>query len=158
MQALQHTSRIINVVVEKILMVLGAAICLILFAQVIFRYAGSSLGWSEEVSRHLLIAITFLGGTSAYKRASFIGLKGIGYHLGSTVQRIIVVTLQLMTLFCFGAIAWFGVSYTFKAWEQTSASLQIPMSIPFCVIPLAAVVFVVHVTADMFKTFERNPS
>jgi TRAP-type C4-dicarboxylate transport system permease small subunit len=60
MQALQHTSRIINVVVEKILMVLGAAICLILFAQVIFRYAGSSLGWSEEVSRHLLIAITFL--------------------------------------------------------------------------------------------------
>ncbi|HNU12796.1 MAG TPA: TRAP transporter small permease subunit, partial [Rubrivivax sp.] len=76
MHALQRASRALNTVAEKLLMLIGAAICLILFAQVVFRYAGDSLGWSEEVSRHLLVAITFLGGTVAYKRASFIGLQG----------------------------------------------------------------------------------
>src|SRR5512147_1868176 len=117
MPLLQRTSQAINPVVEKALFVIGTAICIILFAQVVFRYAGASLGWSEEISRHLLVAITFLGGTVAYKRASFIGLKGFGHRLGPAVQQAIVVGLLVLTLACFGLIAWFGVAYTVKAAE-----------------------------------------
>jgi TRAP-type C4-dicarboxylate transport system permease small subunit len=146
---LQRLSQAINAAIEKVLFVIGAAICLILFAQVVFRYAGASLGWSEEVSRHLLVAITFLGGTVAYKRASFIGLKGFGHRLGPAIQRAIVVGLQVLTLACFGLIAWFGAAYTVKAAEHTSSSLQIPMAIPFSVIPAASVIFVLHVLADI---------
>jgi TRAP-type C4-dicarboxylate transport system permease small subunit len=149
MSALQRASGAINRVVEKLLMLIGAAICAILFAQVVFRYAGASLGWSEEVSRHLLVAITFLGGTVAYKRASFIGLQGFGHRLGAGFQRAVVRVLQLLTLGCFALVAWFGAAYMVKAAEHTSASLQIPMSIPYAVIPLAALVFIVHVLADM---------
>jgi len=156
MSSLQRTSQAINAVVEKILFVIGAAICIILFAQVVSRYAGASLGWSEEVSRHLLVAITFMGGTVAYKRASFIGLKGFGHHLGPAVQQAIVIGLQVMTLACFGLIAWFGVGYTVKAAEHTSSSLQIPMAIPFSVIPIASIIFVVHVLADIARTLERK--
>jgi TRAP-type C4-dicarboxylate transport system permease small subunit len=156
MPLLQRASQAINTVMEKVLMVIGAAICLILFAQVASRYAGASLGWSEEVSRHLLVAITFTGGTVAYKRASFIGLKGFGHSLGPAVQQTIVVGLQVLTLACFCLIAWFGAIYTVKAAEHTSSSLQIPMSIPFSVIPVAAVILVVHVLADMARTLERK--
>jgi TRAP-type C4-dicarboxylate transport system permease small subunit len=153
---LQRISQTVNALVERILFVIGAAICIILFAQVVFRYAGASLGWSEEVSRHLLVAITFLGGTVAYKRASFIGLKGFGHRLGPTVQHAIVIGLQVMTLACFGLIAWFGAAYTVKAAEHTSSSLQIPMAVPFSVIPAAAVIFVLHVLADIARTVERK--
>ncbi|GAB1389971.1 MAG: hypothetical protein AMXMBFR78_12420 [Rubrivivax sp.] len=149
MNMLQRASRALNRAVERLLMLIGAAICVILFAQVVFRYAGNSLGWSEEVSRHLLVAITFLGGTVAYKRASFIGLQGLGHRFGPAFQRGVVVLLQGLTLACFGLIAWFGAGYTLKAAEHTSASLQIPMSIPYAVIPLSALVFIVHVLADM---------
>jgi len=149
---LEVTSRAINAVVEKVLLAIGTLICVILFAQVVFRYAGASLGWSEEVSRHLLVAITFLGGTVAYKRASFIGLRGFGHRLGPVVQKIIVVGLQVLTLALFVLIAWFGAAYTIKAGHHTSSSLQIPMSIPFAVIPVAALVFVIHVLADMART------
>lgn len=157
MQALLRLSRALNAAVEKLLMAIGAAICVILFAQVVFRYAGDSLGWSEEVSRHLLVAITFLGGTVAYKRASFIGLQGIGHRLGPAFQRSVVLALQLLTLTCFALIAWFGAAYTVKAAEHTSASLQIPMSIPYSVIPISAVVFIVHVLADMAAAREKRP-
>ena len=146
---LQRLSQVINAAIEKVLFVIGAVICLILFAQVVFRYAGASLGWSEEVSRHLLVAITFLGGTVAYKRASFIGLKGFGHRLGPAIQRAIVVGLQVLTLACFGLIAWFGAVYTLKAAEHTSSSLQIPMAVPFSVIPAASVIFVIHMLADI---------
>ena len=153
---LQQTSSWINAVVEKLLLVIGGSICLILFSQVLFRYLGASLGWSEEVSRHLLVAITFLGGTAAYKRMSFIGLKGIGHGLGRSVQQVIVVALQAATLGCFCILAWFGTEYTIKAWQHTSASLQIPMSIPFAVIPVSSMVFIVHVLSDMATTFKRR--
>ncbi|HOW46013.1 MAG TPA: TRAP transporter small permease [Rubrivivax sp.] len=157
MRALALVSRAINSAVEKLLIASGAAICVILFAQVLFRYAGDSLGWSEEVSRHLLVAITFLGGTVAYKRASFIGLQGIGHRFGPAFQRAVLRVLQLLTLACFALIAWFGAAYTIKAGEHTSSSLQIPMSIPYAVIPIAAVVFIVHVLADMAAARGSGP-
>lgn len=163
MSVLESSSKAINTFVEKILFVIGTVICIILFAQVVFRYAGASLGWSEEVSRHLLVAITFLGGTVAYKRASFIGLQGFGHRLGPVVQRIIVVGLQVLTLALFALIALFGTAYTIKAAGHTSSSLQIPMAIPFAVIPIAGVIFVIHVLADMARTLShksnrgRNP-
>ncbi len=156
MSVLESASKAVNTWVEKALFVIGTVICVILFAQVVFRYAGASLGWSEEVSRHLLVAITFLGGTVAYKRASFIGLQGFGHHLGPVVQRIIVVGLQVLTLAVFVLIAWFGVAYTIKAGEHTSSSLQIPMAIPFAVIPIASVIFVIHVLADMARTLNQK--
>ncbi len=156
MSALERASQAINALAEKVLLVFGAAICIILFAQVVSRYAGASLGWSEEVSRHLLVAITFLGGTVAYRRASFIGLQGFGHHLGPAVQRAIVLALQVLTFACFGIIAWFGAAYTVKAAEQTSASLQIPMAIPFSVIPVSSIIFMVHVLADLARGRERK--
>ena len=69
-----------------------------------------------------------------------------------------MVLLQLMTLGCFGLIAWFGAIYTVKAAEHTTASLQIPMAVPFAVIPVAALIFVLHILADIGRTFERKPS
>jgi TRAP-type transport system small permease protein len=156
MSMLEIASQAVNALVEKVLFVIGAAICFILFAQVIFRYAGSSLGWSEEVSRYLLVAITFLGGTVAYKHARFIGLKGFAHRLGPTFEMLTVISLQGLTLGCFTLIAWFGATYTIKVWDQTWSSVQIPMSIPFAVIPLGAVIFILHVLADIFKTMERK--
>ncbi len=150
--AVERLSGWVNKLVEKLLIVTGAAICLILFSQVIWRYLGSSLGWSEEVSRHLLVTITFLGSTAAYKRAHFIGLRGIGQWFGPNCERVILVVLQLLTFTCFAALSCFGVMYTQQAWHHSTASLQIPMAVPFAVIPLATAILVLHVAADIVRT------
>ncbi len=142
----------INTLVEWLLLAIGSAICLILFAQVLCRYAGASLGWSEEVSRHLLVAITFLGSTAAYKRAGFIGLRGIGQWFGSGVERRILLTMQFLTLCCFAVICWFGMQYTGRAWHHTTAALQLPMALPFAVIPGAALILSLHVLSDIMHT------
>lgn len=152
----ERISGLVNRLVEQLLIVIGATICLILFAQVICRYLGSSLGWSEEVSRHLLVTITFLGSTAAYKRANFIGLRGVGQWFGPTCEKAILVVLQLLTFACFAALSWFGAIYTLKAWHHSTAALQIPMAIPFAVIPLATVVLVLHTAADIVRTVRRK--
>jgi TRAP-type C4-dicarboxylate transport system permease small subunit len=154
--AIDRLSRWLNTLVERVLLVFGSTICLILFAQVLCRYGGASLGWSEEVSRHLLVAITFLGSTAAYKRAGFIGLKGVGGWFGPDVERMILVVMQLLSLCCFAVICWFGIAYTGKAWHHTTTALQLPMALPFAVIPAAALVLMIHVLADISKTLRRG--
>jgi TRAP-type transport system small permease protein len=154
--AIDKLSGWINTLVERALLIFGAAICLILFTQVLCRYAGASLGWSEEVSRHLLVAITFLGSTAAYKRAGFIGLKGIGQTFGGVVEKVILVSMQLLTLGCFAVICWFGTIYTGKAWHHTSSALQLPMALPFSVIPVAALILMIHVLVDIRRTFTQG--
>lgn len=141
----------VNELVEKLLLVIGVAFSVILFAQVLARYMGHSLSWSEEVGRYLLVATTFLGSTVAYKRAHFIGLAGFGAKFGHFVERLIVRALQLLTLACFGFITWFGVGYTLKAWDQTSIAVQMPMSLPIAVLPLAGAIFLLHVLVDLTK-------
>ena len=148
-RTLQRLSEQVNTLMEKLLLLAGVAIAIILFAQVLARYLGASLSWSEEVGRYLLVSITFLGATVAYKRAHFIGLAGFGARFGPLVERAIVRLLQLLTLACFGLITWFGVFYTLNSWNQTSTAVQMPMSIPLSVIPLSGLVFLLHVLADM---------
>jgi len=155
---IEKISGLVNSVVEYLLIISGTAICLILFAQVLSRYLGSSLGWSEEVSRHLLVTITFLGSTSAYKRANFIGLRGVGQWFGPRCEKAILLALQLLTLVCFAALSCFGLLYTIKSWQQSTASLQIPMAIPFAVIPIACTILVLHTTADIVRTIQGKRS
>lgn len=154
----ERVSGWVNQVVERLLVLIGAAICLILFAQVICRYLGSSLGWSEEVSRHLLVAVTFLGSTVAYKRANFIGLRGVGQWFGPIWERTILVVLQLLTLVCFALLSWFGLLFLAQAWQQNTASLQIPMAIPFAVIPLAMAILALHCVADIDRARRGRPA
>lgn len=151
-QQLQSVSEQVNGLVEKVLLVAGVAISLILFVQVLARYLGESLSWSEEIGRYLLVATTFLGATVAYKRAHFIGLAGFGARFGRLVEQIIVRGLQVLTLGCFGLITWFGTIYTVNAWEQTSTAVQMPMSLPIAAVPLSGLIFLLHILADMTKS------
>lgn len=156
-QQLQSVSERVNGLVEKVLLVAGVAISLILFVQVLARYLGESLSWSEEVGRYLLVATTFLGATVAYKRAHFIGLAGFGARFGRLVEQIIVRGLQLLTLGCFGLITWFGTIYTVNAWDQTSTAVQMPMSLPIAAVPLSGLIFLLHILADMTKPKAATP-
>lgn len=148
---LQRLSDTLNRGVEALLLGAGIAFSIILFVQVVARYLGASLSWSEEVGRYLLVATTFLGATVAYKHAHFIGLAGIGARLGPRGQRWLTRALQLMTLACFLLITWFGAGYTVNAWTQTSTAVQMPMSLPISVLPIAGAIFVVHVLADLMR-------
>ncbi|HXE50504.1 MAG TPA: TRAP transporter small permease subunit [Ramlibacter sp.] len=154
---LQLFSERINGLVEKLLLAAGVAISVILFAQVLARYLGHSLSWSEELGRYLLVATTFLGATVAYKRAHFIGLAGFGARFGLLFEQFIVRGLQVLNLACFGLITWYGVVYTVNSWEQTSTAVQMPMSLPISVVPLSGAIFLLHILADMTKSKQAAP-
>ena len=154
---LMSLSERVNSLVEKLLLVAGVAISVVLFIQVLARYFGHSLSWSEEIGRYLLVATTFLGATVAYKRAHFIGLAGFGARFGLLFEQLVLRGLQVLNLGCFGLIAWYGAIYTVNSWEQTTTAIQMPMAIPIAVVPLSAAIFLLHILADMTKSRQVQP-
>jgi TRAP-type C4-dicarboxylate transport system permease small subunit len=155
-QELQRASERVNSLVEKLLLVAGVTISIVLFVQVLARYLGHSLSWSEEMGRYLLVATTFLGATVAYKRAHFIGLAGFGARFGTLFEQMVMRTLQVLNLGCFSLITWYGVKYTVNSWEQTSTAVQMPMSLPISVVPISAAIFLLHILADMTKSQQTS--
>jgi len=61
---------------ELLLCLLMAAIVIVTFSQVVFRYAlEHSLSWSEETARFLFMWLTMLGAAYAFKLKSHFALE-----------------------------------------------------------------------------------
>ena len=84
--------------------------------------------------------------------------EALGQWFGPKCERAILLVLQLLTFACFFALSCFGLMYTLKAWHHSTASLQIPMAIPFAVIPLATAILVLHTAADIIRTLRGKTS
>ena len=72
---MKKIGEIINKAEEWILVVIMLALSVVVFLQVVFRYSGHSLSWSEELSRYLAIWATFLGASYGFRYGAHIGVE-----------------------------------------------------------------------------------
>ena len=81
----------------------------VVFLQFYTRYVlNSSLGWTEEIARYLLIAVTFIGAMTAMRKGSHIAVEALLVFLPERAKHwTLVVVDGLVALFC-GAMPKFG--------------------------------------------------
>ena len=81
-----------------ILILLLAAMSVIVFTNVVMRYTThESLEWAEEVSRHMMIWLTFLGAGLVLRYGGHIAVENLQDALprrGGVVMRAVVAVLQ----------------------------------------------------------------
>ena len=78
MKFLNGFNEAVNRVLEKVLIVGFAAMTVIIFLQIIFRYVfAASLSWSEEMARYLFVWLTFLGASVVARSRSHITVDAI---------------------------------------------------------------------------------
>ncbi|RLA99098.1 MAG: TRAP transporter small permease [Deltaproteobacteria bacterium] len=150
---IQKTSTAINQVTEWSLFVLGFAMAIIIATQVFFRYAlNHSLFWSEELGRMLLVWISFLGATVAYKRKAHIGIDFIVQKLPGNLATKIRILTYVFSLCFFSIMIIYGTKFTLFIKFQKSPALGISKSIPFAVIPLSGIFFLIHGITLLMET------
>ena len=100
--------------IDWLLVVVGFwALACIVFAQVVARYVlGNSIGWSEEVARALLVAVTFLGCAIAMRRNTHISIEVIFAYLPTSVGRGLVTVIDLLKIGLSGALTYMGYVLT----------------------------------------------
>lgn len=85
----------------------------IVFAQVVARYVfGSSIGWSEEIARAFLVAITFLGCAIAMRRNTHIAIEVVFSYLPVLMARILVTVIDLLKIGLSAALTYMGFVLT----------------------------------------------
>jgi TRAP-type C4-dicarboxylate transport system permease small subunit len=95
---------------EWICIALMAALATEVTAGVVFRYAGHSLVWYDEVACILLAWVTFYGSALAVLKHAHMGVPEIVRMLPRGPRVAVTVVAQLCTLAFFVLLAWVGFS------------------------------------------------
>src|SRR5512134_1233323 len=142
---LDNFERIFVQVNRWFLIGLLAAMVVIVFANVCMRYLlGASVIWSEEVSRHLMIWLTFAGSGLALRNGAQIGIDTLQDALPAPAARALRLLLLLGMLLLFVLLAWYGVDYALRTRFQTSAALGVSMMYVYIGMPIGCALLVVH--------------
>ena len=98
----------------------------VVFAQFISRYVfNSSIAWTEEIARYLLIYVTFLGSSLAVRNKSHIAVEFCYRYLSPGMERVMRLILDVsVIIFSFWA-AWLAYQVTNLTKYQMMASVEV---------------------------------
>jgi TRAP-type C4-dicarboxylate transport system permease small subunit len=140
-----------------LLIVLLAAMVVIVFANVVMRYLlDTSVIWSEEVARHLMIWMTFVGSGLALRTGAQLGIETLQDALPPRAARILRIALAVGMLLLFVLLAWYGVDYALRTRFQTSAALGISMLYVYIGMPVGCALMAIHLLLILRRYVERG--
>ncbi len=128
----------------------------VVFLQFYTRYVlNDSLGWTEEIARYLLVAVTFIGSVTAMRKGSHIAVEALLVFLPKEAKHWTLVVIDgLVALFCFG-MAWYGYVLGERA-NQYMVSIDIPKSYMYWMVALAILAMAVHATIRFVRRLQRR--
>jgi TRAP-type C4-dicarboxylate transport system permease small subunit len=144
-QQIDTLSHRLNTGVEYLLFGLGLSMSLIVAVQVFFRYVlNSSLFWSEELARFMLVWLTFLGASAAYRRRVHPGVDVLYRRMPPWLKRTSAVLIHLVSIGLFCVMILYGYRFAHFVRFQISPALYLPKWIVFSIIPVSGGILTLH--------------
>ena len=142
---LGQTMKLLTKVLNGILAILLALMVIIVFSNVIGRYfLGSSLAWSEEISRFLFIWLVFFGAILAYINDEHLALDILTKVLPKKVSQFIAVIADLLVLYALSLIAIGGYRITMENMTWLSPAASIPYGYVYIVVPFTCSILIIQ--------------
>jgi TRAP-type C4-dicarboxylate transport system permease small subunit len=133
-----------------------SAVVLLIGAQVFFRYGlNHSIFWAEELGRILLVWITFLGASAAFKREGHMGVDFLVRRLSPLGRSVCRCCVLVASSGFFLTLVVFGLRYCWFVSSQKTPALGIPMAFPYLVLPVAGLLFLVHACRQLMDAFSE---
>jgi len=145
---------------EVIAIVLMAALAIEVTVGVVFRYAGYSLVWYDEVASILLAWVTYYGSALAALRRSHLGVPEIVAKLPPQARVITALVAEAFVFAFFIILAWVGYSVLDVLATDTLVSIpEVSVAWTQSVIPISAVLFIIAealVLPDVLRDARRG--
>ncbi|PID55857.1 hypothetical protein CSB45_14205 [candidate division KSB3 bacterium] len=149
--------------IDCILAIVMAAMTIIVFTQVFFRYVlNSALSWPEEMARLLIVWLTFTGAYMALREKKHIGFNLLVKKLSPKSQQIVIIAGKvLMMAFLFVMIKE-GVLFARKFANVPMPYTRFPIGIvAYSVFPISGCLMflqVVHDLSEALSAFRQKNS
>ena len=142
MKAFEHYFLATN---RWILIVILAVMAVIIFANVVLRYTTSqSIEWAEEVARHLMIWLTFLGCGPTLRYGGHIAVENLQDALSPKGAIAVRVLVALLLTGFFAFCIWFGLEYMERTQYQITPATQISVAIIYAALPVGMLLTLIH--------------
>lgn len=128
-----------------LLIVLLLTMACIVFANVVLRYTtGESLVWGEEISRHMMIWVTFLGAGLVLRFGGHVAVDSLHSAVRRPLARVIrFVIVAGIGVFC-GVMTYFSSLYVWATRFQTTAATDISIAWIYLAMPIGFVLMFLH--------------
>ncbi|MDD4080074.1 MAG: TRAP transporter small permease [Eubacteriales bacterium] len=126
----------------------------VVFIQVVFRFVlKASLPWSEELSRYLLVWVSFLGGAYGIKTGAHLGIEAVKLMLPKKAQQIVQVVAILLGIVICAIILKLGVDLVSTQLRriQYSPAMRIPMAYAYAAVPVGMVFFIIRYIVQLVE-------
>lgn len=134
----------LRAVLEVILIFLVVALTAVVIVAVVYRKAGASLAWYDEIASILLAWVTYYGAALAALNRGHIGFDGLILAFPRRVRMPLVVVAEAFVFGFFTVMAWTGWQVVQVLEGDTLVSLpEVSVQVTQSVIPIGAVLFIV---------------
>jgi len=133
-----------------------AAVFCVVFLGVIMRVIGSTFSWSEEISRWLLIGITYIGASLALKRRQHVGIALVIRALPRAWCRIAVILIDIAVI----AFIYYGfrtsLATALQSAKQFGDIIKLPMMYVKLNLPVGFLFMFVHMVYFLLGAFRAE--
>lgn len=136
--------RKLETVLEWVVIVLMVALTIVVIVAVLFRLAGNSLSWYDEVAAIQLSWITYYGAALAALKRRHIGFDTVLLAIPMPLRMVVLAVAEIIVLGFFVLMAWAGLKVLDVLEGEVLVSLTwVPIQFTQSVIPIGAVLFIV---------------
>lgn len=121
-----------------------AVMSLMIILQVIYRKAGASLSFSEELARFLFIWATLLGAPMCLKRRSHVGFDLIMTNMPRPIRKYGGLLTNLIGMVFYLVMIIYGFKVTAVTMGQTSPALGLKMGFVYLSVPVAGILMMIN--------------
>jgi TRAP-type C4-dicarboxylate transport system permease small subunit len=140
---LKRCSRFLESLLEWIVIILMILLTIVVIVAVLFRLAGDSLSWYDEVAAIQLSWITYYGAALAALKRRHIGLDSVLLAIPMPLRMLAVVAAEVVVIGFFAVMAWTGWQVLQVLEGERLVSLTwVPIQLTQSVIPIGAALFI----------------
>jgi TRAP-type C4-dicarboxylate transport system permease small subunit len=133
-------------------------LAVVVFLQFFTRYVlNSSLGWTEEIARYLLIAVTFIGSAMAVRKRSHIAVEFFYRWLGPAGRHRLALAVDLVCLLFYGTAAWLTAKLALRT-QQFMAAVDLPKSLIYWAACLGLAGMTLYAARNLAHRWRSPPS
>jgi len=156
MQAVVRTA---TRVLETLTLIGISVVSATVVVEVILRYGfGSSLIFTEELTRYTMVWVAFLGGVVALRDGAHVATGGIGDRFGPMVGRAASLLADGLALLFLLTLAWASVQTLPNQRDQYTTTLEISIFWFYLAIPVGAVLMALVIVGRRLGVVEAQRS
>ncbi|WMM24872.1 TRAP transporter small permease [Tissierella sp. MB52-C2] len=143
-------NNILSKIEQYFIGILLLIIAFMLFINVLLRFLGSSLVWSEEVARYSIVWVTFIGSSVCIYKGAHIGVDAIMNILsdrGKKILTIITILISIVFTIIFTYLSFIIIKNVLIT-NQESSTIKIPMVYVYGAMPVGGILMLLRYTQE----------